>query len=160
MEACAIEVKGHAVREVTGLKSWYLTANPAEGNGELEQLALQKTEFDHVSVGVWFARTEAYPSGWYWVVVLPEHSAVHEAVWSHFYLTDDFEYQTIFSKRWKANLPKECRTILNDTMCGLANFALDDRVAFSESQKPFHHRGTETERKQLIGFLCDSASLW
>jgi hypothetical protein len=111
MEACAIEVKGHAEREVTGLKSWYLTANPAEGNGELEQLALQKTEFDHVSVGVWFARTEAYPSGWYWVVVLPEHSAVHEAVWSHFYLTDDFEYQTIFSKRWKANLPKECRTI-------------------------------------------------
>jgi putative flippase GtrA len=35
--------------------------------------------------------------------------------------------------------------------CGLANFVLADRVAFAESQKPFHQRGTETQRKQLIG---------
>jgi putative flippase GtrA len=44
--------------------------------------------------------------------------------------------------------------------CGLANFVLADRVAFAESQKPFHHRGTETERKQSIGSLGDSVSLW
>ena len=47
--------------------------------------------------------------GPYWVVVYPEHSAAHEAFWSHFYLTDDFEYQTIFDKSWRKRLPARWR---------------------------------------------------
>jgi putative flippase GtrA len=49
-------------------------------------------------------------------------------------------------------IPYFVANILAIAMCGLANFVLADRVAFAENQKPFHHRGTETQRKQLIGF--------
>jgi len=74
-------------------------------------LANEKTSYDHVPVGAWFAATQDHPSGIYWVVVYPEHSAAHEAFWSHFYLTDDFEYQTPFGKHWKQRLPQQCRSI-------------------------------------------------
>jgi hypothetical protein len=74
-------------------------------------MAAEKTGFDHVAVGVWFAKTEKYPTGTYWVVVQPEYGAAHEAFWSHWYLTDAFEYQTIFDKSWRSDLPAQCTSI-------------------------------------------------
>ncbi len=52
----------------------------------------------------------------------------------------------------KLRIPYFVGNILAIGMCGLANFVLADRVAFAKNQKPFHHRGTETQRKTLIGF--------
>jgi hypothetical protein len=114
MEACSIHVKGpDPIVDIAQQKRkfWYLAADPQEPNDELTRLAKAKTGYNHVGVGVWFARTQQYPSGMYWVVVYPEHSAAHEAFWSHFYLTDDFEYQTPFGKHWKQELPPQCRSI-------------------------------------------------
>ena len=49
-------------------------------------------------------------------------------------------------------IPYFIANVVAIAMCGLANFALADRVAFAENQKPFHYRGTETQRKQLVSF--------
>lgn len=114
MEACSVQVKGpdpFVDIEKQNRKFWYLTADPKNANDELVRLAKTKTSFDHVAVGAWFATTPQYPSGMYWIVVYPEHSAAHEAFWGHFYLTDDFEYETSFSNHWKQGLPSECRSI-------------------------------------------------
>ena len=113
-EACSVQVKGpdslvDILRQ--GRKFWYLTADPEKPNEELVHLAKEKAGDDHVAVGVWFATTQQYPSGMYWVVVYPEHSAIHEGLWSHFYLTDDFEYQTSFGKHWEKELPRQCRSV-------------------------------------------------
>ena len=40
-------------------------------------------------------------------VVYPERGAMHDAFWSHFYLTDDFAYERSFGKK----LPQQCRSI-------------------------------------------------
>jgi hypothetical protein len=118
MEACSVQIKGpdpkveHASRNGKfSYKFLYLSSNPIEPSDELAQLAGTRTTFDNVAVGVWFAVTETHPSGMYWVIVYPEHSSVHEGFWSHFYLTDDFEYQTVFDKHWKEQLPQRCRSI-------------------------------------------------
>jgi hypothetical protein len=112
MEACSVQVKGPGPK-IEGARNvfWYLSADPTRANDDLVRLAGQKVTYDHVAVGVWFSRTEVYPSGMYWVVVSTEHGAAHEAFWSHFYLTDDFEYQTNFDKGWKKELPSNCGSI-------------------------------------------------
>lgn len=114
MEACSVQIKRpDPIVDIAQQKRrfWYLTADPKKPSDELARLASAKTSDDHVGVGVWFATTEDHPSGMYWVVVYPEHSPAHEAFWSHFYLTDDFEYQTPFGKQWKQGLPQQCRSI-------------------------------------------------
>ncbi len=118
MEACSVQVNGPdpkveyaSPNHKFSYKYWYLSSNPNEPSDELAQLAGKRTTLTHVTVGVWFAKSEPYPDGMYWVVVYPEHSAVHEAFWSHFYLTDDFEYQTAFDKHWKEHIPQSCRSI-------------------------------------------------
>lgn len=110
-EACSVQVKGPDPTVEFPRKFWYLTPDPNKPSDELVRMATEKTSYDHVGVGVWFATTEAYPSGMYWVVVYPEHGAAHEAFWSHFYLTDDFEYQTVFDKHWKQRLPQPCDSL-------------------------------------------------
>jgi hypothetical protein len=112
MEACSVQIRGpdpKVEEPYAKQKSWYSISDPKVAAEELARIAQQKTDYDHVGVGVWFAATEAYPNGRYWVVVYPENSAAHEAVWSHFYLTDDFEYQTMFDKQWRKGLPERCR---------------------------------------------------
>ena len=114
MEACSVETRGpdpKVENPQTKYKIWYLTADPDEPTEDLARLARQRTDRDHVAVGIWFATTAAYPSGAYWIVVYPEHGAAHEAFWSHFYLSDDFEYQTIFDKSWMKRLPDRCRNL-------------------------------------------------
>ena len=114
MEACSIQMKGpdgFVDIPQQGRKLWYLTAEPKKTNDELTRLAKLKTSDGHVGVGAWFAKTPQYPSGMYRVVVYPEHGAAHEVFWSHFYLTDEFEYQTSFGRRWKQNLPSQCKSI-------------------------------------------------
>ena len=118
MEACSVHTDGPdaIVERVSpnpkfSYKLWYSTPNPSEPSKDLAALAEREVAVDHVAVGVWFARTDAHPDGRYWVVVYPEHSASHEAFWSHFYLTDDFEYQTAFTKHWNEQLPRSCRSI-------------------------------------------------
>lgn len=114
MEACSIETRGpdpKVEQPGTKHKIWYLASDPAKPTEELARLAGEKTDRHHVTVGVWFAATGTYPNGAYWVVVYPEHGAAHEAFWSHFYLTDDFEYQTIFDRLWKKRLPDRCRSL-------------------------------------------------
>jgi len=114
MEACSVSIKGpDGTVEVPGskFKHWYMTPDPHGLNDELVRIANENTVNDHVAVGVWFATTEAYPSGMYWVVVNQEWSAAHEAFWGHFYLTDAFEYQSPWNKRWKKWIPRGCRSI-------------------------------------------------
>jgi hypothetical protein len=114
MEACAVEVHGPdpMVQWVNASrKNWYMAADPLQPSDELSLLANEKTGYDHISVGVWFAKTDKYPSGMYWIVVWPEYGAAHEAFWSHWYLTDTFEYQTGFDKHWRSHLPVQCASI-------------------------------------------------
>lgn len=106
MEACSIQIKGP-----DPIVAWYLTADPEKPNDALTRLAKSNSNHDHVAVGVWFAATQQYPSGMYWIVVYDEDGAAKEAFWSHFYLTDAFEYETYFNKQWKRGLPQECRAI-------------------------------------------------
>jgi hypothetical protein len=80
-------------------KWWFLAANPSKPDSELARLAGTRTSYDDMAVGVWFATTDVYKAGMYWVVVHPEHSEAHEVFWGHFYLTDDLEYQTPFDKQ-------------------------------------------------------------
>ena len=54
----------------------------------------------------------------------------------------------LFVGQWK--IPYFVANLTAIGTCGLANFVLADRVAFVENQK--HFRGTETQRKELIGF--------
>lgn len=105
-EACFIQIKGPDPTIYS-----YLTADPEKPNDELMRLARSNFSHDHIAVGVWFAATQQYPSGMYWVVVYDEDSGAKEAFWSHFYLTDAFEYETIFDKQWKRGLPQVCRAI-------------------------------------------------
>jgi hypothetical protein len=114
MEACSVAVNGPdsiVDQTWTKRKYWYSTADPRSSNPELTQIALQPADRHSVGVGVWYVADAKHPDGTYWVVVYPENSAVHEAFWGHFYLTDDFEYQTVFYESWKEKLPNECRSI-------------------------------------------------
>ncbi len=114
MEACSIQARGTdrlVEARSEKRKSSYITADPKEPNPELTRVANIVTNRDHVAVGVWFAKTQEYPSGMYWVLIYPEHSAAHEAFWKHFYLTDDFEYATAFDKHWERALPPQCRAV-------------------------------------------------
>lgn len=106
MAACSVQIKGP-----DPIVSSYLTADPETPNDALTRLAKINSNHDHVAVGVWFAATQRFPSGMYWVVVYDEDGAAKEAFWSHFYLTDAFEYETPFDKQWKRRLPQECRAI-------------------------------------------------
>src|SRR5580692_5170891 len=106
MEACSVALNGpdnHVESEsqyaLAIEKLWYVTDDPTKQNDQLAKMATMRTGYDHVAVGIWFGATKAAPNGTYWVVVMPEHSAAHEGFWSHFYLTDDFEYQKTFSKQ-------------------------------------------------------------
>jgi hypothetical protein len=120
MEACSVQLNGpdSLVENVPWKrKQWYLAADPSKPDSELPQITAAMTTarwqrgHDHVAVGVWFATTDAYPAGMYWVVVYPEHSEGYEGFWSHFYLTDGYQYMTRFDKYWKARLPQLCRSI-------------------------------------------------
>lgn len=118
MEACSVALRGPDIRVegdiVNGRplrKNWYVASDPQAAAAEISDIATYLTPYRSVGVGVWFARTAQFPDGAYWVVVYPEHSAAHEAFWGHFYLTDDFEYVTLFDRYWKKNLPQECRDI-------------------------------------------------
>jgi hypothetical protein len=118
MEACSVALNGpdrnvefdsqYALRRE---KLWYLTGDPAKPNGDMANLAQVRTTNDHVAVGIWFGPTKGVSKDMFWVVVMPEPSGVHEAFWSHFCVTDDCEYQTVFDKYWKKRLPEICRTI-------------------------------------------------
>ncbi len=114
MEACAVETRGpdpKVENPQTKYKIWYLTTDPTEPTPELSRLAHQRTERHHVAVGVWFATTESYPHGAYWVVVYPEVNIVHEAFWTHFPLIDEGYYDNIFDRTWKKRLPDGCRNL-------------------------------------------------
>lgn len=113
MEACSVAQNGKddLVEPPRRPKLWYVTLDPQVLSPNLKELAASEVKYSSVGVGVWYAVSEQYPAGAYWVVIYPEHSAAHEAFWSHFYLTDTFEYQTRFDKYWKKRLPPQCRDL-------------------------------------------------
>jgi hypothetical protein len=118
MESCSVALNGpdknvefdspYALRKD---RLWYTTDDPAQQNDAIVNLAKIATNYGHIAVGIWFGRGKTVSKDTFWAVVVPEHSAAHEAFWSHFYLTDDFEYQTAFNKHWKERLPDVCRSI-------------------------------------------------
>jgi hypothetical protein len=115
MVACAVQNNGTDPTAVELYRRWwYLTDVPSKPNDELARLATTNnslTKFnDHIAVGVWYARTPAYPSGMYWVSLYLERSAANEAFWGHFPLTDSAENRR-FGKEWKRGIPQQCRTI-------------------------------------------------
>lgn len=114
MEACSVQTRGpdpKVERPGTKYKIWYITSDPAKPTDDLEMLSREATDRRHVAVGVWFATTQEYPNGAYWVVVYPEVSVLHEAFWTHFPLIDEGYYDTIFDKAWKKRLPERCRSL-------------------------------------------------
>jgi hypothetical protein len=118
MEACSVALNGpdkhvefdsqYALRKE---KLWYSTDDPTKQNDTLATLAQIRTNYDHVAVGIWFSTTKTVPKDTFWVVVMPEQGAAREAFQSHFYVTDDFEYATVFDKHWKKRLPEICGSI-------------------------------------------------
>src|SRR6266851_694313 len=111
-EACSIAEKGAdniMGAQRTGRNYWDVVIDPKALESEIKRIATAPTAYDNVSVGVWYASNVQYPSGAYWVLIYPEHSAAYEAFRGHFYLTDSFEYVTRFDKNWKKRLPPTCR---------------------------------------------------
>jgi hypothetical protein len=118
MEACSVAENGPDLwveREPSGRQDknmhryWYTTTDPMAVTPELLQIASFPVSNDSVAVGVYLLQSTEQSKRAYWVVVYPEHSALHEAFWGHFYLTDSFEYETAWSGEWKQHLPKQCR---------------------------------------------------